>query len=291
MKTSFSPAVRRLFLALAGAGLAAADAQTVDSTYLTDKIYQGSGVVDLLKDVSPETLAAYFAGNTTLLLAVDVNENASGNETSTSMGVAISAATLTLRTTAGDFAFSDVFTNTSASLTSTSGTTQDYYTLFGQSGSSNLTSSTTGFDLSRFDDLLELRNVSFTGEILSANLAISFVSTATRTGENESFFDFSGGFEDLALLNRVEAIQLEGANIGLEGAPSTITYETAPVSETVLAAPVAETSGDTATGGAVTGGGLAGTSAPAAPLPPGVLLAGAAGLFLLGARERFVRTT
>lgn len=270
---------------------AALRAQATESTYLTDKIYQGSGVIDLLKDVSPATLAAYFQGNSTMLLAVDVNENASGNESADSLGVAIKSVNLILSTTSGDFSFSDVFSNTSALITTKAGTTGEYYTLFGQAGSSNLTSSTTGFDLSQYDDLLEIRNVAFSGTILSAKLVVNFVDTAVKSaGANETFFDYSGGFEDFALISRIDAVTLESAGIGLAAAPSGITYETAPVSETILA-PVAApdtTAGPTTDGG--TANAPAPAPAPAAPVPPFVLLLGAAVLFALGAGGRLRHT-
>lgn len=260
-----------LALTLALAATAAAQAQFA-STYLTDKIYRGSGVIDLLKDVRADDLAKRL--NTgTLLFAVDVNEDASGNEMHTALGVAISQVSLQLRTTAGDLSFSDVFSNTSAILKDSSGAVRPYYTLFGQTGSSDLTSSTKEFDLSRFDDLMELRNVKVAGDILEAKLKVAFVSTAARSGASEEFFDFSGGFEDFALISRVDAQTLESAAIGTTDAPKEVIYATAPKEDTILATPE--------------GGGGSTPAAPGAPLPPlGLMLAGGTALALGAAWRR-----
>jgi len=262
-------------LVLALMGAAQVKAQDV-STYLTDKIYQGSGTINLLKDVSAATLDQYLKASSELLLGIDVNENASGNETSTSMGIAIKSMTLYLKTTTGDFAFSNVFTNTTATLTTAGGGTGTYYTAFGQAGSSNLTGST-GFNMAALDDVIQLKDISFTGTILSANLAVSFVSTDPKGGANNTFFDFSGGFEDFALLSRADAVTLEQAAIGVAGSPSTITYATAPLSETLLA-PTTTTTNPSSGGGA--------PAAPGAPLPSIWLFMAAAILMLLKVRTR-----
>lgn len=245
----------RLWLSAIGTlGLGAIQGFTqYSSVYLTDKIQQGAGVIDLLKDVAVADLQNRLTTQGGLLFAVDVSENSSGNETNSSQGVAIAAVTLRLKTTAGDFSFSDVFSNTTATIRNDAGVVQDYYTLFGKAGSSNLTSSTTGFDLARFDDLLELRNVSVSGDILDAKLEVAFVRTNPRDGANEEFFDFSNGFEDFALLNRLDAIQLESTAIGIADAPTTVSYTSAAVEETILAP--TKTANPT-------------LPAPGAPLPP-----------------------
>ena len=49
---------------------------------LTDKLFRGAGEINLLQDVSGADLTAYLNGNGGLLLGVDVNENASGPESS-----------------------------------------------------------------------------------------------------------------------------------------------------------------------------------------------------------------
>lgn len=232
-------------------------AQTIPSV-LTDTISQGAGTIDVLKDVSAGALDEYLDANGKLILGIDVNENASGNESSTSMGIAIESLALVLTTTTGTFTFNDFYTSTTASLVAAGSTTaKNYYTAFGQSGSSNINGSTSTFNLSAFDDVIYLNVGVYSGTILSASLQVQFLQTAP-TGSNNAFFDYSGGFEDLALLGAADANTLEAANIGTASAPSTVTF----ASQTLAPVPPTPTS-------------------PGGPAPPLPILAGLAGLLLL----------
>jgi hypothetical protein len=196
-------------------------------TVLTDKIRQGSGVIDLFVDVTGAELESYLSGGTAFI-GVDLNEDASGLESSTSAGVAIKEMELLLQTTAGDFSFTTFYTNTTAMiLEEGAATAEEFHTLFGSAGGSDLTSSTTGFDLSTFDDVIELRDISFEGEIIGAQLSLTLLDTAAGAGDNEQFFDFSAGFEEFALLGSADATLLEGAEIGMADAPSNVTYDVA----------------------------------------------------------------
>jgi hypothetical protein len=160
-----------------------------------------------------------------LLLGADVNENNSGNENRDSLGVAIKQAQLSITTSAGDFTFADFFTNTTASLReSGSKSFSDYFTLFGQAGSSQITGSSK-MDISKLDDVLWFENIKYEGDIKSAKLSITFLPTPnSKPTEAESFFDFSGGFEDFALLSAADAILIEKANIGAENAPKGLAF-------------------------------------------------------------------
>ena len=226
-----SGSVHRLRVARAGgwvlgSALGIANAQAQDPVQFTDKIYQGNGVIDLLRDVSAPNLQQYLQQNSGLLLGVDVNENNAGNETSNSIGIALKQVQLDLTTTTGSYRFSDFATSTSAQVREKGSTTPgEYFTLFGKSGSSAITGATAGFDLGTFDDVLRLQNVSFTGNLLSAQLRVTFLNTPTAgAGANESFFDFSGGYEDFALLGPRDAALLEAANFGVADAPAGVTY-------------------------------------------------------------------
>ncbi len=231
---------RSLLVPLALAMLGAA-AFADFSTLLTDKVQQGSGTIDLLKNMTATQLQDYLTQNGMLKLGVDVNENASGNETAKSEGVALKNVSLTITTTAGTFTFSNFVTGDTAMIQEAGTTTeQQFYTVFGQAGSSQLTSSTSSFNLAAYDDVILLQNVSFQGQILSASLNVQLLSTSTLKGDNnESFFDFSGGFEDMALLSSTDARMLETAKIGIADAPPSIVYTTAPptVMTTLLAEP------------------------------------------------------
>ena len=285
----------------------AARAQTIESRALTDKIQRGEGVINLMKNISGSDLAKYF-GQTgkMLLLGVDVNEDASGNESSKSLGIAIKDAQLKLTTTAGDFTFKDFLTSTTAVLretaTSAPGT---YYTMFGQGGSSQITGSG-NLDISKFDDVMWFDNINFTGDILAATLSVKFLDTPpskSNPNASEQFFDFSGGFEDFALFNVADSVLLENANLGVAGAPAGVAYATAPNVTTAIeqnlasgggtagGAGTGDTGGAAGTGdtlggtGTATGGGIAGgggdiVTPPAAPAPPVVIVGIMAALLL-----------
>ncbi|MBB5350893.1 hypothetical protein HNR46_001127 [Haloferula luteola] len=260
--------------------LTAASAQDVTSRALTDAIYRGDGVINLLKDISGSALTSYFTQTGgLLLLGADVNESNSGNESRDSLGVAIKQVQLSITTTAGDFTFSDFFTNTTAQLRENgSSVSSDYYTLFGQAGSSNITGNA---NLGTFDDVMWLENVTFTGEILSANLQITLLDTPTKNATgNESFFDFSGGFEDFALLSAADAAQIDDANIGVSAAPSDINFATTRSVGEAIAAATAGTSPAPEAGAPAPI-----TSPPAAPAPPWLFAAALGGLAFLKPRK------
>lgn len=263
------------FSAMAGAVAMLAIASGAEfHSVLDDTINKGSGTIDLMKNITGEQLASYtFVNGGQMYFGVDLNENASGNEYSTSIGVALKSLTLTVTTTDGVFTFSDYYTNTTASILEQGATSAaTYYTLFGTTGANDLGGSLSASDLSSFDDVVSLNNVFFTGNVLSANLSVQFLNTA-NAGENEAFFDFSGGFEKFAILSGTDATAIEVAASGTEDAPATITYE----ASTVLAAPQEDAP---ATGG----GGEAPANAPAAPEPAWLVMAAAVALY---ARARY----
>lgn len=257
-------------------------AQTIESRALTDKVHMGSGVIDLLKDISGGELSSYFAqeGNL-LLLGVDLNEDLSGNETKDSIGIAIKNAQLAITTTAGSFSFTDFFTSTTAMLKeSGSDVALERYTLFGDSGSSQITGAGS-LDISKFDDVMWFENINYTGDILEAKLTVNFLDTGrdNRTSSSaETFFDWSDGFEDFAIFSAADAVLLEQASIGVAEAPSGVSYTT---EGTVVEAIVA--SGGTTEPATTTTADAMGSSVPntpAAPAPP-LVIAALMGLLLL----------
>jgi hypothetical protein len=194
-------------------------------TVLTDTISKGDGVIDIFKDATGAELEEYLQSGT-LYLGVDLNEDASGIESSTSAGVAIKQMELIITTTEGDFSFTEFYTNTTAMIQEAGTTgTQEYNTLFGGAGGSEITGSTSNFDLSAFDDVITLDNIQVEGEIIGATLSVTFLDTASTGGDNENFFDYSAGFEEFAILSSSDAALLDSANIGLgDAAPTTISY-------------------------------------------------------------------
>ena len=217
--------------------LLTAGARAEIPTVLTDTIKSGSGDIDLLKDVTTTELDDALSGGT-LYLGVDLNEEASPPEGSTAQGVAIKELELVITTTEGTFTYSSFYTNTTATILEQGATeAEEYYTLFGQTGSSNITSSTQGFDLATFDDVLVIEDISYTGEILDAQLNVTFLNTAKTGSFNEEFFDYSAGLEDVAILSLADAQTLESADVGLDSVPETVTFTKTEPSASDIAAP------------------------------------------------------
>lgn len=256
-------------------------AQTFQSTSLTDKVKKGEGTINLLKDISSSDLSSYF--NQTgrlLLLGVDLNEKNSGNESKSANGVAIKEAQLHITTTAGEFTFKVFFTSTMASLREEGrGTASDYATLFGNTGSAPISGGQ--LDASKFDDVMWFENINFAGDIKSAEMTVQFLDTGEDSKKHpltnsEKFFDFSAGFEDFALLSAADAILAENANNCMGSLPADVVFANA-------------TGGGT--GGGDTGGGGGGgdvVTPPAAPVPPFVAIALMAAI-LLWRQRRFLR--
>ena len=119
--------------------LAVAPAWAEIPTVLTDTIRNGDGVIDIFADASGAELQEYLQSESgTLYLGVDLNEAASGNESSTTAGVAIKEMELIITTTEGDFSFTEFYTNTTAMIQEAGATgTQEYSTLFGSDGGSD----------------------------------------------------------------------------------------------------------------------------------------------------------
>ena len=238
------------------------------STRLSDTVKSGTGSINLLKDITGAQLAQQISPGGKLCFGMDLNENAAGNETAASIGIALQSVELTVTTTTGTYHFSNFSTSSTAVLSKAgSSSLNTYNALFGQVGSSQLTSSTSGFDLSTFDDVLALNNVSFTGDVLSATMSVQLLDTGNSRAENDTFFDFSGGYEDMALLSMSDALALESANIGVADAPSGVTYSsTSPV---ITAAEVSTGTGTgTTSTTTTTSSSTTSTSTPSAPTAP-----------------------
>lgn len=271
------------------------------STTLTDAIYQGAGTMNLLTDITAAQFKNQITSDGRLFFGVDINENASGNESNDSIGVALKQVTLVVQTTTGTYSFSNFATDTT-SMIQAAGTTglSSYYTMFGQGGSSSLTGATPGFDLSIYDDVLTIQNIAFTGDVLSAQMSVTLLNTGNAKTSNETFFDYSGGFEDFALLSLQDALLLEQASIGTSAAPTEITFSAqAPVitDEYVSAqtAGVAPETSDTPDPSPATESTAASTPPPmtpppAAPLPPAGILMLAVLLSLVARKNRSVPT-
>lgn len=202
-------------------------AWAADSTALTDTIKQGTGDM-ALPQAQVGTLADYVtqynkssttdAGRRAISFGVDINENASGTEKSTTQAVTVEYAWLEVVTngvtkrygkaptgTATE-AGSGFYTETQAWVMNKTGTTREkMYTLLGRSGSAQISGATT--IQNNFDSTLKIvipDGVNLSGAT-SAKLYVRLADLKVTLGDPEQFYDFTGGFEDVALLNKTDS--------------------------------------------------------------------------------------
>ncbi len=195
-----------------------------ESKRLKHTISKGSGDINLLlaqgnKAISPDFLETIRLQNDeALILGVDINEASSGSEKADSQGVAIEHLTLTVITSDDTYTFTDFSTKTQTSLAKIDSTNREfYYTLLGRTGSNSITGST--LDGTSFDDTLKIPiNIDLTSA-LSVHLDIQFLETNESLGDPEEFYDYSAGFEDLALLTSTDVSFLDTQAAGREDAP------------------------------------------------------------------------
>ena len=224
-------------LAMLGAG---AHAQEVLSIKLDDVIKsQGTGNIDLLKNVSPEQLEALRLDNDgVLIFGVDVNEAASGTEKASSQGIAIKSIRFTADFDDGSQLVLDLnegccFTETQALLAEAPGDSREsFYTLLGESGSSRISSANSIQDA--FDSTLKVNvdqplNDPQGRGLTGALLQVVLLQTNESLGDPEAFYNFSAGFEDLALLNASDAAFLDDYAAGRDEAPTVILTNPPPV--------------------------------------------------------------
>jgi LruC domain-containing protein len=228
-------------LALLNAGPAAA---AVASVRLKDVIATGYGDIDLFKAAvqgrSPtaaqlEEFRSRNGGD--LVFAIDVNEAASGTEKSASQGVAIDTAwvdvTINGTTTRypargcadGESAPS---TKTKSALARIGQTTRSLYcTLIGDARSRTVTSCTgSDINLSSFDATLRIPVGVNLSSASAARLVVRFLDTNQSLGDPEAFYDFSNGFEDVALATPEDALYLDQLAAGRDEAPLVIVTDT-----------------------------------------------------------------
>lgn len=183
--------------------------QSTSSVRLTDTVVKGVGDVDLLKNVTPSALESFRAANGgRLVLGVDVNEAANGTEKASSQAVTVADAWLELQMADGSrrtYGHAGGFWTETQALVARAGQTTrtPYYTLLGESGSSRITAN--GSIQSIFDSTLKIAVPDNIGSAVSAVLHIRFLDTNVKLGDPEAYYDFTAGFEDLALLSPQDA--------------------------------------------------------------------------------------
>lgn len=178
----------------------------------------GIGEINLLQTKSGSLTAADLeayrndnGGN--LSFAVDVNENNEGLESARAQGVAVEEAWIEA-TFPGNVVkrfgknnqatYTSFWTETQALIAKKGSTTrQNYYTLLGDAGSNEITGRKIGTTV--FDSTLKIAvNESLAGAT-SVTLHVKLLETNSKLGDPENFYDFSGGFEDLAIITKSSA--------------------------------------------------------------------------------------
>lgn len=162
---------------------------------------------------------------------IDINEAASGTEKAESQGVAVEYAWLELVDGSGTRFFGNAppgittvansrfFTETQAILArkgTGASSRETFYTLIGRSGSAQIT----GSDIAKvFDSTLKISlgdgTIPASG-VTKARLHIRLLDTAVNLGDPEAFYDFSAGFEDIALLNQTDTQVIDINPVKLE---------------------------------------------------------------------------
>ena len=200
-----------------------ASMSAVESLRLKDVIKSnGIGTINLFKDITAEQLEGYrlnCGGN--LIFAVDVNEAANGSEKASTQGVTLKTVELQVKLSDGsDEVYHNFNTQTQALVAPEKSTTRSiYYTMLGETGSSRITGS--GIRDS-YDSTLEVDIQNDLSDVISAVLYIELLQTNGDLGDPEAFYDFSNGFEDIAILSSNDANFFNTENFGQDEAPVVI---------------------------------------------------------------------
>lgn len=205
-----------------------------DSVRLTDVVKSnGTGNIDFLKDLTVAQMEQLRLDNDGLIvIAVDVNESANGTEKASTQAVTLGALTLTVTYSDNtqrvyDLASGCCETETQALIAEAPGTQRlPRYTLLGESGSSRITANNSIQD--KFDSTIKIRvdtpfySPSQGIEATSVRATIAWLNTNTDLGDPEAFYDFTNGFEDLAVLNSADTTFIDDYAAGQDEAVAVI---------------------------------------------------------------------
>ena len=226
---SVSPALGLLLLCLTG------QAKAIDSIALRDVIRaNGVGNINLFvprrndKFIDGSVLEAFrLDNNGKLVFAIDVNEAANGTEKANSQGIAIDSVTLTLTIDGVDYVYSDFSTRTITLLAPLGETTRSrYYTVIGNTGSNRITgNNASDINGSSYDATLSVPVDRDMSNATAATMVVRFLDVNGSLGDPETFYDFSNGFEDVALATRSDTFYLDNLAPGQEQAPLVIPSE------------------------------------------------------------------
>jgi LruC domain-containing protein len=208
----------------------------INSTVFSDVIKSnGTGVIDLMnaktKGVAIDALILEeFRINNQgkLIFAVDVNEASDGSENADSQGVTVASATLVVTIDSVDYIYDDFSTKTQSILAAKETTDrQFFYTLLGTAGNSLITpSSSSELNGSSFDSTLSLALPIDISSATKAVLTVNFLAVNDSLGDPENYYDFSNGFEQIAIVTAEDAAYLDQLAPGRDLAPLVISDET-----------------------------------------------------------------
>jgi LruC domain-containing protein len=221
-------------IAVIVSGAASLMAQTAAVSGLLDSNHINKGVGDSPLTAAQRSLLPSYvdtynaisgqsAGRTAIAFGVDINEAANGTEKATTQAVTVEYAWLeviqsgvtknygsaptSVQTTESGSSF---YTETQAVVAPKGSTTRaKYYTLLGRSGSAAITGMTS--TVANYDSTLKIvipagANLS---NATSAILHIRLLDTNVNLGDPEAFYDFTAGFEDVAILTKPDAVTLD----------------------------------------------------------------------------------
>ena len=219
---------------LAAAVLMVEIASAQDSVRLTDVIKSsGTGTVDFFKDVTAAQLEQLRLDNGgRIVIGVDVNESANGTEKASTQAVTLGALTLTITYSDNsqkvyDLASGCCTTETQALVAEAPDTLRlPRYTLVGESGSSRITANNAIQGAVDSTIKIEVDSILYDPasgtEATSVVADIAWLNTNTDLGDPEAFYDFTNGFEDLALLNAVDSEFIDDYGAGQDEAVAVI---------------------------------------------------------------------
>lgn len=202
----------------------------VDSIRLKDTINKGIGTIDVFQALqqknnpnASQIEQLRIDNNGVLVFAVDVNEAANGTEKAETQGVTLKRVELVATINGTERSFTNFHTPTSTLVAETGSEIRAlYYTLLGETGSSRLTGATNADITSEFDGLLYIPVDTSLENATSLTLHVELLETNQELGDPEAFYDFSGGYEDVALLNLQDSTFLAELLPGADEAPLVI---------------------------------------------------------------------
>lgn len=199
----------------------------VESVKLADTIKQGYGYIDLFKaqqsanNLTVDDLESLRnAHGNKLVFAVDINEAANGTEKASTQGVTVDTVELIVVRNGSESRYNEFYTPTTSLVAAISETSRTFrYTMIGESGSSRITGATLNDITSEFDSLLTILVPDSIANADAIFLAVRLQQTNKSLGDPEAFYDYTGGYEDIAVVNPYDAQVLTELAPGVDEAP------------------------------------------------------------------------